>query len=224
MSTIVPELKLYRLINALVDQVAVDYNSHTDKNKTFLYKLFGSDSTLGKYDYYAQSVDLFVGRGIDHPRKMDVRMMFDSAIATVPTMHITTPSENNSFNEIGVGESGLERNVDYDPLTNSNTPIYNRRFQAQYYVICTSESSQEVFLMYHVLKAMMISALDWINLAGFENPQLSGQEIRQNDQSVPNHIYMRGVGLSCHYTMEVPRYFDTKIITDIALSVTPIIQ
>lgn len=215
MSTVIPELKLYQIVEALIDEVSADYNRHLSKENTMLYHLFGSSTKVGKYNYFDQAVDLFVNRGVDHPRKMKVRMMFDAAQAGMPTIHITTPSEQPQFNTIGIGESG--RSFVENTVEGTVTPNYNRRFKSQFYIVCTSENAQEVFLMYHVLMASMVQALDYINLAGLENPELSGQEIRQQDHLAPNHIYMRGVGLSCFRQLTVPRYFDNKVISDIIL-------
>lgn len=214
----VPELKLYQIINALLSEVSEDYNRQVDKTKTLLHHLFGEATRLGKYNYLDQAVSLFVDRKDDNPRKVNLRLMYDAAKAGMPTMHITMPSENEESNTIGVGESGHEDSVIVDELSRTITPKYNRRFRTTYHIVCTSDSSQETFLMYHVLRAVIISALDYIDLAGLKDPKLSGQDIRQQDHLTPNHIYMRGVGLSCLYMVEVPRYFDTKIISNLILS------
>lgn len=231
MSTIVPELKLYQIISALIDEVEKDFNRHMDEKDTFLFNLFGDPADLtdnhtnklGKYDYYKQAKALFVGRKEgDHPRRVNLRMMFDAAKATVPTIHLTMPMEEDQNNEIGIGESGAEGSMIHNTKNNTLTPLYKRRFQTKYHLVCTSDQSQEVFIMYHVLRAAVISALDYIDLAGLKNPQLSGQDVNLNESVAPPHIYGRGFGISCLYQIEIPRYFDTKIIGDILVTGLPI--
>lgn len=222
MSMVVPELKLYELINVLMSEVGADYNRHSNKENTMLFHLFGNSNKIGKYDYYEQAVDLFT-RKADHPNKINIRMMYDAAQASIPTIHITMPSENDDHNTIGVGEGGKKDDIIYDDVEKTSTPLYNRRFQTQFHIVCTSTSSQEVFLMYHVLRAAMVASLDYIDLMGLKNPKLSGQDIRQKDDQAPNHIYMRGIGLACFYIVEIPRYFDTKLIANVIIgSGTPI--
>lgn len=223
MSTSVPELKLYQIVSALISEIEADYLRHADKKDTFLFHLFGEHTSLGKYNYMAQAVSLFTDRAPDNPRKPKVRMMFDAKQSSMPTIHITMPSESGDHNTIGVGEGG-RRDEDFVTSDTDGTvaPLYRRNFQTTFHIVCTSDSSQEVFLMYHVLRAAMITALDYINLAGMQNPKLSGQDIRQQDHLVSPHIYMRGIGLACFYSVEVPRYFDTKLISDIVLTGTPI--
>lgn len=225
MSVPVPELKLYQIVQALISEVNEDFKRHADEKDTFLYHLFGDELGQGKYNYFDQAKSLFVDRAdiAEHPKKVEVNMMYNAKRAGTPTIHITLPAETGEWDTIGVGEGGVRATDFVESSTEGTiTPLYNRRFQTMYHIICTSESSQEVFLMYHVLRAAMISALDYIDMAGLKNPKLSGQDIRQNDQLVPNHIYMRGIGLSCFYTVEIPRYYDARVIGNLVLTGTPV--
>lgn len=215
----VPEVVLYKLINGLLDDIDKEYNSAVDKTTTKLYRYWKGVSD-GKYDYYEEAVSLFTTRGEDHPRKVSCRMFFDAAMAKVPTMHITMPADQGGENSIGVDESGSEDDMYVSESDREITTTLGRRFDARFHIICTSDNNREVLLMYHTLRAMIISAHRSLDFAGLQNMKLSGQELRINEMGVPNHIFMRGLGIHHSYDIRVPQLFSQKIINQCILNDT----
>jgi len=213
----VPEVVLYRLINGLLKEISDNWLNAGDKTKTHLYR-FWNNVEDGKYNYYKEAVSLFVERDVDNPRKVECRMFYDRERAWLPTMHITMPSDQIGDNELGVSESGKEEEMYIDPLNGKITPSLARRFDAQFYVVCTSESSREVTLMYHTLRAMIVSSWHVFEHSCMENMKLSGQELRMQEHLAPNHIFMRGLGIMHSYDVRVPSILPLPLITQLILN------
>ncbi len=210
----VPEVTLYNLVNGLLEDIDREFNSTADKTKTKLYR-YWNGVVDGNYDYYVEAISLFTSRDVDNPRRVSCRMFFDASKARVPTMHITMPSDQTGSNSIGVDELGSVSDIYISD--NEATPTLGRRFDSQFSVICTSENNKEVLLMYHTLRAMIISAHRSLDFAGMQNLKISGQEIRLRGEDIPNHIFMRGLGLTFSYDIRVPNLFSEKIVNQYAL-------
>jgi len=216
-SLIVPEVTLYNLINGLLNELDKNWNNTQDKTKTHLYR-FWNGVIDTKYDYYKEAVHLFASRDIDNPRKVACRLFYDMERASLPTMHITMPSDLTGDNSIGVDQSGLASEIFVDANAGEITPTLARRFDSQFYIICTSENNREVLLMYHTLRAMIISSWHVLEHSGLQNMKISGQELKINETNVPNHIFMRGIGIMSSYDIRVPSAFPLPLITQLILN------
>lgn len=214
---LVPEVILYNVINALLGELKDNYNNTTEKTKTHLYRFWNGVKDT-KYDYYKEAVHLFAGREKDNPRKVEARMFFDAERAKIPTIHITMPSDQTGENSIGMDQSGRVDEMYIDNVASTITPTLGRRFNAQFYIVCTSDNNREVLLMYHTLRAMLISSWRSLELAGLSNIKLSGQELKIDDRLVPNHIFMRGIGVLNSYDVRVPEVFPQPLINQIILN------
>lgn len=199
---LIPETKILEIIETVLLIVEQNYLETTDKTKTFLYQIFGTNQ-IGKYNFLEQSIDLFT-RGNDSPRKIETRMMFDAKRASLPTIHISMPQESNAAegNGIGVDENYQEDIADLENRTITKT--YTRMFDAQYHAIITSDNSLEVLCIYHLLKSALIGMFDNIELQGIRNPKISGQDLQLNSDLIPPHIFIRGIGINCSYEQTIP--------------------
>jgi hypothetical protein len=97
----------------------------------------------------------------------------------------------------------------------SLTPSYERRFDTTFQIICTSDNHSEVLIMYHAIRAGLISIFDTISLSGLENAKISGQELKIKSDLVPENIFMRGIGIASSYEVKVPRLWSEQKIVDL---------
>lgn len=217
MAMILPEILLFNIVESALKHLADDVQAAQNNSTTsFLYRIFNGIKDE-KHDYYKEALDLF-GRKKDHPRKIRSRLFFDAQEANIPTIHITMPQEQNAedHNSIGVGEDPEDTFIDQG--AGEHTPNRTRFFNSTFHVIVTSDNHREVMIIYHTIKAVFISALSEINIAGLENPKLSGQDIRPKEDIVPRNVFMRGMGISSSYEVTVPRFFNPTTINEIILN------
>lgn len=218
---VVPETILYKLVRGLLTHVKVEYDQATDKSTTLIYQIFYG-LVEDKKNYYTEAVDLFT-REITHPRSISVRKFFDAERARIPTIHITMQQELSNNNSIGVDESSEVYSHTYQDIDDKDIttiqPILSRRFDANYNLICTSDNHAETLLMYHLVRACLISIFDSISLVGLQNPRLSGQDLRLDDSNTPPHIFMRAITIASSYDVSVPRWFTQDILSDMMFCV-----
>lgn len=220
MAILVPEIAIFNTMNSILKFIEVDYQQNAaDHQYSFLYRILGG-VVEGKHNYYDEAVDLFIGRGEDHPRRIKARLFFDAQQASVPTIHVTMPQEMQAGtdNTIGVSEDPNETYT--NPNTGQVTPNRARSFDTTFYVVVSSDNHREVLIIYHVLQAALISTLAELDLMGLDDIHLSGQDIQLNENIAPN-IYMRGIGLKFTYDVSVPRFFAQQLISTLTFTGLP---
>lgn len=214
MAIVIPEILLFNLISGIIKHVESDLAQHAaDEQNSFLGRILNGIKDH-KHDYFVEAKTLFT-RKVDNPRAVRTRLFFDAQEANIPTIHITMPQENSGENSLGAGES---HEFYSDDIHNTVSPERERRFDTNFHVIITSDNHREVLIIYHVIRAMLVSALSEVDIAGLENPKLGGQDIRPKEDIVPRNIYMRGISIQCSYQVEVPRFFDAQKISQLIIN------
>lgn len=218
----IPEDKLFFFIKYIVNYIKVDYEQKVDKNETLLYIWFhrSENDLLGveQMDWYNQAVELFT-RDNSHPQKLNIRMHFDADRASIPTIHLNLPSEQTNFNGIGVDKGYQIGGV--DELQREFYEINTRAFSSTFQLIISSDNENEVLIIYHSLRAGIISMLDILDVNGIRDPKLGGQDLQFNPMIVPPHIFTRAISISFFYEVDVPSVIREKIVNDVSIEGTP---
>lgn len=215
MALFVPELIFYRLIQGLLKELRDNYINTPNKEETHLYYMWNGVED-GKYNYLENAISLFTEREEDNPRRVQCRLAFDREKANLPSIHITMPRDETGDNSVGVQEN-WEKNV-VKVSQGKILPSHERRFDSTSHIICSSDNNREVLLMYHTLRAMLISAWNSLEHSGVQNIKLSGQEIRMENHLTPPHIFMRGIGVTYSYDITIPRVFPYPLITQLVFN------
>lgn len=217
----IPEILIHTSLKNLIKFIRDDYNANiADVQKSLLYRLLGTNK-IQRYDLAEQAAAILI-TNTDNPRHLDVNMFFNAKRASIPTIHITLPSESEKNNTINVSEGFRE------PIYNDDdtyTTTFNRRFAAKTNIIITSDNSNEVVVLFHLVKNLLISLNAHFNASGLELPKLSGGDIQINQDLVPINFFTRAIGLEYEYDVEAQNLFKSQInILDIiGINLTPII-
>jgi len=216
----IPEIILYNHLEYFLQYIRKDLIETTDERKTFLYQILnGIELKKLGLNYYTEAKDIFL-RDRTHPRCLEIRMFFDADRAAIPTIHINLPSEQAYQDGLGV-DTGYQENI-VDTTGETYYETHTRTFNSTYQIIVSSDNTNEVIIIYNVLKAFLIAILDLIDLAGLRNLKLGGGDLQLNPEIVPPHIFIRALTLNCFIEMTVPTTIKNKIIKDIELgSTTP---
>lgn len=221
-SIFMPEVYLYKTIKMILRLVREDYNSTTDKTKTILYHYFKKgvldDSlNLETFDYYTQAINLFTQK-----KEVEVYMGYNMEVAAMGCVHILLPSE--SMKPLTIGSDQNYK----DPIVSLNEAeeevvqnVYTQVFDTTYQLMCTSENTFEVLLIYNILKGGMLSLIDHMELLGFRDPKFGGQDINIQSDLVPPHIFHRAFTVSFFYENSVPEIFKKKLIKNFTASGFP---
>lgn len=197
-----PEQRLKAIIDFFLENINDDY----------LYKLFGGLTFGdGSYSYFENASALFLKR-VDHPRQVDCNMFFNTERQGLPTIHIALnqdyPGEGN-----GLGFDPNEDIFDDETYEVSKSRIY----AARYNIICTSDQTFEVLLMYNTLKAFLQGNVELLELNGLQNVRFSGQDLILTDYLMPANIYARGFVIDCLYEFKAPPLMEKQSLANMFL-------
>ena len=193
----IPEISLLSAFRNVLKLIRKDYNDCVvagDETKSILYLITGVNE-LQRYKFFEQAKTLFITTEND-PRHLDVNIFYNAKRLGIPTWHITLPSESEKDNTVSIGEG--DDDFYYDDNGHYRKTL-NRRFQARYIIVVTSDNLNEVVLMYHFLKSTIISLTDHFSMIDLLNLKLSGNDINLNTDIVPENVFSRGVGMDFEY-------------------------
>lgn len=183
---LLPEQRLKFALDFFLKQLTPEY----------LHDLFGTQEFGQGYNYFENAVALFL-RDNDNPRKVSSNIFFNRDRQGLPTIHI-------ALNQDMLGEGNglgfdLGTEVDRDGFYRTTTSrVYSSRFN----IICTSDNTFEVLIMYNVIRALFqgnVQVLEWL---GLSNAKFSGQDLILSDYLMPATIYARGFIVDCIYEEE----------------------
>lgn len=216
----IPEIILYNILSYILKIIRKDLNENIEE-ETIFYKLFyGTNFPNLNLDFYSNAKELFL-RDKSHPRYLDIRMFFNADRASIPTIHLNLPSDSDIGGGLGVDEGYNGNN--FNSIENTISENHTRNFNAVYNIIITSDNSDEVLIIYHSIRAFLISMMDIIDLNGLRNPKLGGSDLQINPELIPPNIFIRNISLNCFYEITIPSIIKNKIINLIQIEGTPIL-
>ena len=207
----IPEAVLKQLIDHFFDWT-VDNHLTSKKEESYLWFLFG-DKKLGKYDYYKNAVAIF-SKDDDHPRKIETHLFFNRERFSLPTIHIGLPGEQlSNANGVGYDFTFKDQRVFNDPLKYIDSR--SRHFHSRFNIVCTSDNTFEVLIIYNWLKAAIIGNVDLFEMNGLQNTIISGNDIILDESIAPNFIYSRALAVDVMYETIAPSFQTYRGVTNI---------
>lgn len=194
-----------------------------DTTKSILYRLL-VDNGVQRYKLFEQCVTLLINNDEHSARFLDVNLFFNAKRASIPTMHITLPSEMEKNNSLNNGEG--YRDPVYEEANGTYIKIFNRRFGSRYNIIFTSDNTNEVVLMYQFFKSIFISLNGHFNVSGLQNPKLGGGDIQIDPNLVPPGIFTRALSIEFEYDTEGQDLFRTNVNSFVieGILLTPVVE
>lgn len=214
----VPEFIIYDAVQLGLKYIRENWENSGNKNDSYLRRVL-SGTSFQRYDFITQAEKVFMAKA-DDTRFLDVDLMFNMQRDGAPTIYITMPAEGTQ-----VGGNGMGSDESYEGKITIGTdtfPVFTRRYQSNYNIMITSDNNNEVLLIYHTLRAMMVSLIPHLHLAGLENINYGGQDLSIETNNVPRALFMRGISLSLQYECSAPNIFADPFFTSLTADGTPI--
>lgn len=206
-----PEFVLLDIIESGIAYLKEDFNQAQNEKDTMLYYLFG-EQRGGGVDLYEEAIKIFISPNED--RELKVRLFFDRSRANLPTIHITSPSEQaGPADGIGNDEGYVDKTISQDGT--KEFPVYTKDFTTTFNIMITSDILTETLILNYTLKAMLISIMDTLELSGLRNPKISSGDLNLNEEFAPPHVFIKYVGLNFFYELSTIRWFSNDIINQI---------
>jgi hypothetical protein len=228
---LIPEVVLFDILNKALDYLRNDYANQTDKSKSFLMRVL-ENKILERYNFQTQAIQVFIDNDLGNQRYLETNLMFNMEREGLPTIHLTLPSEQTQTGGNGIGSDEgymdsiiVESTYNGDGSLNTQgniTAVFTRRFQSTYNIVITSDNSNEVILIYHTLRALLIALIPSISLAGLENVAFGGQDVQLNSSLAPKNMYVRAITVTLQYETSAPSIFPQPLFSDLTAIGTPI--
>ena len=199
----IPVTKIKRILDALLELIKTDYAAALlagGEEESFLYRVL-NDSSLGTYDFFEQGKSIFINTD-GSSRQIQTRMGFDLGISTLPTIFVHQPNE--AMKGLNTISWGADTNEFYTNADQSTVDKLFRGFGSTFEYVITSPNVLETKLVYEVLHAALIAAVDTFN-EYFNNISFTGKELIAKHESMPEPLFLMTIMLDVDYVKEVPR-------------------
>jgi hypothetical protein len=225
----IPEVILLEALQSALKFVRTDYAAQSDKTKSYLYKLMNGVA-IEKYGLFEQAAGVICTTG-DYPKEFVIDLMFNIKSDRVPVAHIMLPTETTSPGN-GIGVDVGYADIDYEDQ-DDNPPgqeenlnedhsreVFSRRIKATYDIVIVSDNTNEVVLLYHFIRSLLIALIPHLHLKRLQNISFGGQDLQPYPE-LANILYMRAVRVSLEYDLFVPSIFSTEMINELEVDGTP---
>lgn len=200
-----PEAKLFHMLNTCILEFREELTNNTD----FIDKLFGNIK-IGKEYVYKEQIKKILSENKNSQRFFEIFFAFNQGVTKFPSAFLTLASDNQKPYSLGNGEE--DDKIEYvDDYRN----IYTNRFTTSQNLFIYSDNSNEVTLLYHFFKALIMSLKDVFSVMGFENLMVGGQDIVQTSDIVPGAKAYRVLSIRYEYetsSMSLNKELFIKII------------
>jgi hypothetical protein len=207
-------VKVKKIVDALLEYVQVDYNTVTDKTKSFLYKVLG-DNVEGDYNFYEQAKGIFL-RTDTTPRKIKTSLMFNKDTNGAPHIHVREASRSKgSFNTIGgaIGEINLNEDGTF-------SEEYRDTKMGAYEVLITSLNPLETILIAEVMYTLMYGAYETFQ-AEFSTFNFSLKElVFQNNLAA--QLYVKSINIDTQQENVIPSVITNEVLDKVNFLVSNI--
>lgn len=208
---LIPDIILHDALNAALDAVREDYNDAGAEVDSLLYKIFGANQLLGRYNMYEQAKEVILATEKD-PKFLRVNLSFNASDTTYPSVHISLPGEQSKDNSIGVGEGDYYE--DQGGLTEYRKE-FTRGFSTTYHIVIISDNKSTIIMLYQFFRTILISLFEHFNLAGFRNILLGGSDVPMMDSQIAPGVFTRAIQMTFDYDTYAPEFITKTIINKV---------
>jgi hypothetical protein len=189
-----------------------------NEQKSLLYIMYNG-LALGKYIMYDNLKKLICNTPED-PNYIEVKLSYDHDSKRPISIHISLPSESDRTNSLQIGEGDYPEFVtdtNNDGFGDTWRAQFGRRFSATYHIVIMADNKNEVIAIYSIIKMILISCINHLELSGLLNIKLGGGDVRLNE-SAPERRFIRPITISFEYETVAPELLVNTIINQLNYS------
>jgi hypothetical protein len=215
---IVPQVILQNYIKTLIDFLQED-STKVDEENTFLHHLLNFDDNgnkikYGKFNYLEVAKGIF-SRDEEDRKKLEIFIGYNRARTDGPTIHIILSNESTASS--GIGDNlGFQDNE----VTTDGTEVYENfteNFSTTYTLVVTSNVSNEVLVIYEVIKACFKVTKDNLESLGLQNVSFYGTDFVFQQELMPVDVTHKSLSLRFTYDLNVPSIASQKLLKHITV-------
>ena len=214
---IIPELIIFKSLKAMLEEVRLDIKRNNQKEDTWLWRVF-QDLELEGSNYYNEMKN-FLLRDANSSRKLNIYIGWNRERNEFPLISIILPGEEPTRKTIGMSEENV-----FDEVAKTFILVKESVYLCTYSLMVVSDNVNEVILLYNFLRSMIIALHDTLELQDLNLVYLTGQDISQVMELVPNHLYSRVLGLNFQYVVSVPDVLRQRFGTKFNINGQPTLE
>lgn len=220
MAIVIPEVVLIRILNALNKHYWEDYQTNlADPTKSLYYNMFGGLEIDG-FNYFENAVEIFTNHFKVHQKPMTIQLGYSPARMKNPSVSLLLP------NEEVIGE-GINVTVGMESMTNINGDVVYREtrsypYKCTYAILISSENANEVMILYHYFKSILLAAMEQFELEDWGEIRISGKDHTMMLDLLPEQMHHRTVDFTFSYTNELWGIFESAVSTAISYGGNPV--
>ncbi len=200
---VIPELIIKAVVDGIVTMIHRDIEASPVKEDTLLYGIF-EKLKYNSFVYYDQAVALFtINKG--KSRQLKTKLSFDGDVSSPPIIYVTSGSDE--FASAGIGRIESESVETKDKKVRS---INSCRFAGKTSIVLISDNQEEVLVMYHTMRAMLLATIDTLSTSGIEDCRLGGGDVSLNEEMTPKGMFIKAISMTYQYEVRVPSAVYTK--------------
>lgn len=195
----VPELEVQRMLKDVL-RFLYDEAHKTDS----IFELWFGDQKGGRFEYAEQAKAIFATPNSD-PRHISISVGYNIARKGPPTIHIILPQEQTQSsigNNLGYA---IEPQVYEKDGQTYQRDFYGLQVNVNYQIMITSDNAPEAILIYHCLRATLLSLTPELEKAGLRNVSYAGADLQMDNEIVPSGIFHRNLLLQFFYEAFSPQ-------------------
>ncbi|MDA7514157.1 hypothetical protein N8508_00050 [bacterium] len=178
------------------------------EKRSILYHLFGELKFDGM-SYFRQAANIIKARYTSEQRRLNINLGYNPNREEFPQISILLPNEDNEPKYVGVVQGTINHR------DGSFSDELNNTFATTYSLMITSDNQNEVIILYHLLKGVMLGGINQFRARGFENIYFSGRDITMDFDLDPMNLYHRTISMSFHYENEISDIINNEVISSI---------
>lgn len=193
-------------------------NVETDASRrSLLFEIYGGLAFDGM-NYFNEMAKIIETRYTSETRKLVINLGFNPNREIFPQASILLPNEENDPKFLGQHPSNIN--------LGDGTTAFGRAhaYQTTYNILLTSDNYNEVILIYHFLKSIILMGYDQFTAAGLQNLYVAGRDISMDFDLEPTNLYHRSIALTFFYCNELPSMTSSSGITGLNFDQTSVAE
>lgn len=217
MAIVIPELILKKVLDALNDYYWNNYLAAVedgDATKSLLYDMFGG-LQIENFNYFDEIVEIFKNNYKKEKRPIKIKFGWNPEQMGGLNVSLLLPNEET----IAEGISILDGQT-FDITNESFRYKHRYPYAVTYALMINSVNANEVMLLYHYFKTILISGIEQLELNEFKKIKISGKDHTMEMDIMPLQGHTRTVDISFLYTNETLGVIDHGATSAIAFDGT----
>ena len=210
---VIPERIIYNTLETIKKIIQENIVETVGNPKdSILYRMLGEDADgqaikINNYNYFEQAKKIF-----SKPQFLSVNFGYNFQVAKDLSLHILLPSESACEGSIGIGEGYISEEENDSNGKKKVRNTLTQMMECNYQIMITGDNSNEVGVVYNILKSMLLILSPHLELLGLRLPKISGNDIVMQDDLIPVAIFHKVLNLSFKYELTVSKLLCEDII------------